>query len=346
MEPERTRRMPVPLSLRYRDAVPHALLVVPGALRRLSGGNRYDREAIDALRRAGWSVDVVEPGEASGSADLLILDSLAFRHGALESEAPVLALAHQLPGEVEGGTASDAERAALSSVAAVVAVSEWLAATVRALTDVPVQVIPPGRDGAWAPDGPEEDADLVLCVGNAVPGKGVPDAIEAFLAADVPDAMLVVAGDLSWDEGEAERVRAAAEGAPDRVEVAGRLPREELSVRYRRSRLLLTASRYEGWPIAVAEAMASGLPVAGFDVPGVRELARPELDGLLAPRGDVAALAGAVSRLWSERELARRLGASARKRALAWPTWGETGGRFVEVAERVAGRRARKPTPP
>jgi glycosyltransferase involved in cell wall biosynthesis len=241
--------------------------------------------------------------------------------------------------------ASEAARAALSSAAAVVTVSEWLAATIRALTDAPVQVIPPGRDGAWAPDGPEENAD-VLCVGNAVPGKGLPDAIGAFLAADVPDGRLVVAGDLTWDREEADRVRAAADTAPDRVEVAGRLPREELAARYRRSRLLLTASMYEGWPIAVAEAMASGLPVAGFDVPGLRELVRPEVDGLLEPAGDVAALAGAVSRLWSDRELARRLGASASKRALAWPTWEETGRRFVEVAEWVAGRRARKPPLP
>ena len=337
MEPERTRRESAPLSLRYRDAVPRAVLVVPGALRRLSGGNRYDREVVGALRRAGWAVDLVAPGEASGSPDLVIQDSLAFRHGAHGSKAPVLALAHQVPGEVEGGSASHAERAALSSAAAVVAVSEWLAATIRALTDAPVQVIPPGRDGAWASNGPEEDADLVLCVGNAVPGKGLPEAIEAFLAAGVPDGRLVVAGDLTWDEGEAERVWAAADAAPDRVEVAGRLSAEQLAVRYRRSRLLLTASMYEGWPIAVAEAMASGLPVAGFDVPGVRELVRP-VDGLLAPAGDLAALAGAVSRLWSERDLARRLGASARKRALAWPTWEETGRRFVAVAESVAGR--------
>jgi glycosyltransferase involved in cell wall biosynthesis len=54
----------------------------------------------------------------------------------------------------------------------------------------------------------------------------------------------------------------------------------------------------------------------------------------------VAALAEAVSRLWRDRGLARRLGASARERALAWPTWEETGRRFIEVAERVAGRRA------
>jgi glycosyltransferase involved in cell wall biosynthesis len=317
--------------------VARAVLVVPGGLRRLSGGNLYDRRILDALQRAGWSAEVVEPGSSWGPAALVILDSLAFRQEARESEAPVLALAHQLPGEVGVGTASDAERATLSSAAAVVTVSEWLAATIRPLTDVPVHVIPPGRDGAWAPDGPEEDADLVLCVGNAVPGKGLPEAIDAFLAAGLPDGRLVVAGDLTWDEGEAERMRAAAEAAPDRVEVAGRLASEELAARYRRSRLLLTGSRYEGWPIAVAEAMASGVPVTGFDVPGVRELVRPEVDGLLAPAGDLAALAGAVSRLWSDRELARRLGDSARKRALAWPTWEETGRRFVELAERVAG---------
>jgi glycosyltransferase involved in cell wall biosynthesis len=338
MEPERTRAGP--LSLRYGDPVPRAVLVVPGALRRLSGGNRYDREVIDSLNRSGWRVDVVEPGAASGPTDLVILDSLAFRHGRVETEAPVLALAHQLPGQVGGGSASDPERAALSSAAAVVTVSEWLAAGILALTAAPVQVIPPGRDGAWAPDGPEEDADLVLCVGNAVPGKGLPEAIDGFLAADVADGRLVLAGDMTWDAEEAERLRAAAERAPGRVEVVGRLSSQELSARHRRARLLLTASVYEGWPIAVAEAMASALPVAAFDVPGIRELVRPDVDGLLVPLGDMAGLTEAVSRLWRDRDLARRLGTSARERAVSWPTWEETGHRFVEVAERVAGRDA------
>jgi glycosyltransferase involved in cell wall biosynthesis len=314
--------------------------VVPGALRRLSGGNRYDREVIDSLERSGWRVDVVEPGAASGLTDLVILDSLAYRHGRVETEAPVLALAHQVPGEVGGGSASDPQRAALASAAAVVTVSEWLAAGIRALTAAPVRVIPPGRDGAWAPDGPDQDADVVLCVGNAVPGKGLPKAIDAFLAADIADGRLVLAGDMTWDRQEADRIRAAAERDPDRVEVAGRLSSQELSARYRRSRLLLTASVYEGWPIAVAEAMASALPIAAFDVPGIRELIRPDIDGLLVPQGDVAELSQAVSRLWRDRGLGRRLGASARERALAWPTWEETGRRFVEVAERVAGRRA------
>jgi glycosyltransferase involved in cell wall biosynthesis len=338
MEPERTRAGP--LSLRYGGPVPRAVLVVPGALRRLSGGNRYDREVIDSLKRSGWRVDVMEPDAASGPTDLVILDSLAFRHGRVETEAPVLALAHQVPGEVGGGSASDLERAALASAAAVVTVSEWLAAGIRALTAAPIRVIPPGRDGAWAPDGPDEDADVVLCVGNAVPGKGLPEAIEAFLAADITDGRLVLAGDMTWDTEEAERVRTAAERAPDRVEVAGRLSSQDLSARYRRSRLLLTASVYEGWPIAVAEAMASALPIAAFDVPGIRELTRPDVDGLLVPRGNVAGLAQAVSRLWSDRDLARRLGASVRERALAWPTWAETGRRFVEMAGTVAGRRA------
>jgi glycosyltransferase involved in cell wall biosynthesis len=340
MQPERTRRASGPPSLRYGEAVPRAALVVPGALRRLSGGNRYDREVIDSLERSGWRVDVTEPGAAWGPADLVIQDSLAFRHGRLETEAPVLALAHQVPGQVGGGSASDLERAALASAAAVVTVSEWLAASIRALTAAPVHVIPPGRDGAWVPDGPADDADVVMCVGNAVAGKGLPESIEAFLAADISDGRLVLAGDMTWDTREAERVRMAAERDRGRVEVAGRLSPEELSARYRRSRLLLTASVYEGWPIAIAEAMASGLPIAAFDVPGIRELIRPDVDGMLVPRGDVGALTQVVSRLWRDRALARRLGASARERALAWPTWEETGRRFVEAAERAAGRRA------
>jgi glycosyltransferase involved in cell wall biosynthesis len=99
--------------------------------------------------------------------------------------------------------------------------------------------------------------------------------------------------------------------------------------------VFVTASRYEGWPIAVAEAMASGVPVVGFDIPGLRELVRPGTDGLLVAPGDVAALGRAVAALLSNRTLAAGLGASARERAMGWLTWQECGERFADTMEGV-----------
>lgn len=76
-----------------------------------------------------------------------------------------------------------------------------------------------------------------------------------------------------------------------------------------------TSSRREGVGRALTEAMLSGLPVVATDVNGVRELVRHEETGLLVPPHDPAALAAAIDRIISDPELARRLGARARRRA-------------------------------
>jgi glycosyltransferase involved in cell wall biosynthesis len=117
------------------------------------------------------------------------------------------------------------------------------------------------------------------------------------------------------------------------VVLRGLLPPDALAERYAAARVMLSASRYEGWPIAIAEAMASAVPVVAFDAPGIRELVRDGLDGLLAEPGDVDSLAAALRRLWGEPALRSQMGLEARRRATAWPTWDQSAARFVEVIE-------------
>jgi glycosyltransferase involved in cell wall biosynthesis len=113
----------------------------------------------------------------------------------------------------------------------------------------------------------------------------------------------------------------------------GLLAPDALAVRYAAARVLLSASRYEGWPIAIAEAMASAVPVVSYDVPGIRELVRDGVDGLLVELGDIDALAAALRRLWDEPALRSRMGLEARRRATAWPTWDQSAARFADVIE-------------
>ena len=61
------------------------------------------------------------------------------------------------------------------------------------------------------------------------------------------------------------------------------------------------------------EALAHSLPLVGFDVGGVREYLIDGENGILVPEGDIEAFAGALSRLLSDRDLARRLGVNGRR---------------------------------
>lgn len=76
-------------------------------------------------------------------------------------------------------------------------------------------------------------------------------------------------------------------------------------------------SRHEGFAVAPLEAMAAGLPVVAADVPGVADLLRggEEAGGIIVPREDPAALAAALGRLLDDDDLARDLGARARRHA-------------------------------
>ena len=313
-----------------------AALVVPGGLRGVTGGNVYDARILARLRERGWSVDEVDPGRPMSGYDVVLLDSLAFPLGAPQTDAPVVAIAHQLPSAARGRTEWRVpERAALEASRVVIAVATHVASSIRRLVDRSVVVLPPGRDGAaWT--GAHDPQRLVLAVGNAVPGKGLPEAIRTFAAARLPGARMVVAGDLERNPHERALVEEAAAGANGAVELAGVLTSEQLAERYGAARVLLTASRYEGWPIAVGEAMASGVPVVGYNVPGMRELVRHEGEGLLAPPGDIPALADSLRRVWRDAELAARLGDAARRKATQWSTWAETVSRATLLIQRAA----------
>ncbi len=79
--------------------------------------------------------------------------------------------------------------------------------------------------------------------------------------------------------------------------------------------IFVMPSRWEGFGLAAAEAMAAGLPVIASDLPPLRELITHRRTGLLVEQGSAVALADAVEELLGDAELRRRLGSAAAQQA-------------------------------
>ena len=119
---------------------------------------------------------------------------------------------------------------------------------------------------------------------------------------------LVIAGD--GPERQALAEIAAACGVADRVRLIGQ--QADIQHTYAAADIFALPSRFEGFPNALLEAMAAGLPAVAADcLAGPREIIRNEQNGLLVGTENVEALALALSRLITDASLRRRLGAEA-----------------------------------
>ena len=135
----------------------------------------------------------------------------------------------------------------------------------------------------------------VVSISRLEPVKDPLTLLSSFRQIAGNGSRLAFIGDGSLEPALADRVRAL--GLEDRVELTGIIPRDQVFVRCARADLFVSASRGEGLPIAVIEAMASGCPVVLSDIPPHREVA----DGVdfipfVAP-GDVQGFARELDRL-------------------------------------------------
>lgn len=179
-----------------------------------------------------------------------------------------------------------------------------------------------GVDTARFSPGPEHvreglgfaDEDLVIgFVGRLTRDKGVPELVEAFdriLIAEPRTRLLLIGW---WDAAEdaiGTGLRSRILQHP-RVTCTGFVP--EPAPYYRAMDVLVLPSHREGFPNAVLEASATGLPVVSTLSTGARDAVVPEVTGLLIPAGSPKAIEEAVLRLLKDGALRSRMGAAGRK---------------------------------
>ncbi|MGA2184818.1 MAG: glycosyltransferase family 4 protein [Bryobacteraceae bacterium] len=171
------------------------------------------------------------------------------------------------------------------------------------------------------------EAPVVLYCGRLAPEKALPSLIAAFalVARRKPEAMLLLVGD---GPVRAAMARQAAALGLGNVRFAGRVDPAEVRSWLRIADVFTLVSPSEGFPCALAEAMSVGLPTVVSDIPANRQLVDDGQHGLLAPVGDVEAIAGAILRLLADAGLRASMGRAARGRILDNYSTGKVADRY------------------
>ncbi|MFE0135058.1 glycosyltransferase [Streptomyces sp. NPDC059037] len=165
---------------------------------------------------------------------------------------------------------------------------------------------------AHLPEVPSQRRQKVVCsIGRLADQKGVDMLVDtwALVAPQRPDWTLRIYG-AGADEADLRRqcTRLGLDGSVQWMGRTGDVPGV-----LAQSSVFVQSSRGEGFPLALMEAMASAVPCAAFDcAPGVREIVRDGEDGLLAPAGDVEALADRLLRLTGNPRMRDAMGERAR----------------------------------
>jgi glycosyltransferase involved in cell wall biosynthesis len=214
------------------------------------------------------------------------------------------------------------ERAVARRAAAVIAITDALARFQVERVGLPadkVTTIHYGLDAlpeAWGPNPDVELPDgarVLLSVARLVRQKGLDVAVDALptIRERHPDAVLVVLGEGPERAGLEEQAR--RRGVSEALRLPGRAG--DVAAWLQRADVLVHPARWEGFGLAVLEAMVAGLPVVGSRVSSLPELVADGRTGVLVPPDDSDALAAAVSELLDDPDLARQLGEAGRERA-------------------------------
>ena len=160
--------------------------------------------------------------------------------------------------------------------------------------------------------------------------------VEALAALADRDWRCRCIGSLARDAATASSVRheIGRRGLKGRIALEGEWPPERLGEAYAAADAAVLPSFHEGYGMALAEALAHGLPVISTTAGAIPDTV-PASAGLLVPPGDVAAFTEALRRFLDEPRLRARLAAGARKAGARLPDWPRAVDSWVATLDRL-----------
>jgi glycosyltransferase involved in cell wall biosynthesis len=185
-----------------------------------------------------------------------------------------------------------------------------------------IVVIEPGTDAAPRSTGSAGGPCHILAVGTLVPRKGHDVLLRALAGLTDLDWRLTIAGSAERAPAHAAQLAALARalGIDGRVRFAGEVDATALDALWQEADLFALATWFEGFGMAVAEALKRGLPVAVCAGGAASHLVTPECGVVCAP-GDHVQLGKALRRLVFDRDLRRAMADAAWALGLSLPGW-------------------------
>lgn len=348
----------------------HVSLIVPAPFDQVSGGYAYDRRMVEGLRAGAHTVAVVEltgrfPLSDDDSRDAActawdrladdtrpVIDSLALpafsgMEDALWARGAVGLIHHPTSletgfNEPERGTLHRIERRLYPRLTRIIATSEPTAERLAAEFGVDhghISVVVPGTEDAPRSVGSGGPVVEILSLGSVVPRKGY-DVLMRSLAR-LPDLRwhLTIVGSLRQEPAYADHlVRLANElQITPQVRFAGEVTGEPLEALWRGADLFALATWFEGYGMAIAEALRRGLPVAVTSGGAAAALVGPEA-GVVCEPGDQVQLTKALRRVIFSASLRQEMGEEAWKIGQTLPRWETQVRAFADVLTSPANR--------
>lgn len=178
----------------------------------------------------------------------------------------------------------------------------------------------------------------LVSVATVNQGKGHDVLLRALAALPRRNWRLSCVGNVTRDAATVSRLRTLLQELhlTDQVSLVGELEGQALDACYDSADIFVLASLRETYGMAVAEALARGLPVVGTATGAIQDLVGSHA-GLVVPPGDVPAMTDALARVIGDPDLRARLAEGARAARNRLPSWAHAVGAFADVLAPLVG---------